>query len=193
MATVRETSAIAKKQLLQRDTLWPGASVWLWHRKDNKGFATIPKSMPLILQIMDDMSGGRPLSTTYLSLWCETWDNSMANLSKQQELAIAAGFGGQRAVYTWQGRVQLLKELRFIDVKAGKSGPLSNAIIWNPHRVIRWHYQEKTPGLTEAKYNALLERCTEIGANDMFDELPQEPTTPAVPIPPISGITETTT
>ncbi|MFG1247061.1 hypothetical protein [Xanthobacter flavus] len=185
MATVREKGAIAKKQLTQRSLLWPGVEPWLWHRTANKGFATIPKTMPLILQIMDDLSKGRPVSQTYLSLWCETWDNSMASLSKQQELAHAAGFSGQRAIYTWMGRMQLLQELRFIDIKAGKSGPMSSAIIWNPHFTIRWHHEKKTPGLVEANFNALLERALELGANDMFDAVPAAPAPPPpLPEPP---------
>lgn len=184
MATVREGNAIAKKQLAQRELLWPGAEPWLWHRKANKGFATIPKTMPIILQIMDDLSNGKPLSSTYLGLWCATWDNSMVNISKNNEMAHAAGFTGQRAAYTWAGRINLLRDLRFIDVKAGKSGPISHILIWNPHRIIRWHYGEKTPGLVEANFNALLERALDIGANDMIDEVPVILAAPAAPPPP---------
>jgi hypothetical protein len=115
----------------------PGAEPWLWHRLANKGFATIPKTMPIILQIMDDLSNGRPVSPTYLGLWCDTWDNSMVNVSKHNEMAHAAGFTGQRAAYTWAGRIKILQDLQFIDVKPGKSGPISHVLIWNPHRVIR--------------------------------------------------------
>jgi hypothetical protein len=165
-----EGRAIAKKQIAQREALWPGSEPWLWHRKNNKGFATIPKTMPIILQIMDDLSNGKPLSSTYLGLWCETWDNSMANVSKHQELAHSAGFNGQRAVYTWSARMQLLHSLRFIDIKSGKSGPISQVLIWNPHKIIRWHKSAKTPGLVEANYNALIERAAEIGAIDFLDD-----------------------
>lgn len=93
--------------------------------------------MPLILQIMDDLSNGKPVSSTYLGLWCATWDNSMVNVAKHQEMAHAAGFTGQRAVYTWAGRIKVLRDLNFIDVKAGKSGPISHVLIWNLHRTIR--------------------------------------------------------
>ncbi len=172
MTATRAVKAIVEKQLAQRELLWPGAEPSLWHRKANKGFATIPKTMPLILQIMDDLSNGKPLSSTYLGLWCETWDNSMVNVSKHQELAHAAGFTGQRAVYTWGGRIQLLHKLNFINIKPGKSGPISHVIIWNPHWIIRWHHTAKTPGLVEANFNALLDRALEIGAKDMIDEIP---------------------
>ena len=185
----KDGNTIAKKQLLQREQLWPGAEPWLWHRKANKGFATIPKTMPLLLQIMDDLSNGKPLSTTYLGLWCDTWDNSMVNVSKHQEMAHAAGFSGQRAVYTWSGRMQLLKSLNFIDIKPGRSGAISHVLIWNPHRIIRKHHDQKTPGLLEANYNALVERALDIGANDMFDQVMVAPAPPPpiglAPIPAI--------
>lgn len=183
MSPVREKNAITKKQLAQRELLWPGSEPWLWHRKANKGFATIPKTMPIILQIMDDLSNGKPVSSTYLGLWCETWDNSMVNASKHQEMAHASGFTGQRAVYTWGARMQLLQTLRFIDIKPGNSGAISHVLIWNPHRVIRWHHEQKTPGLIEANFNALLSRALDIGANDMTDEVAAAPVAAPAPAP----------
>lgn len=172
--------AIAAKQLLQREALWPGCTPWLWNRAANKGFATIPKTMPLILGIMDDLSKGKPLSSTYLALWCDTWDNSMVNLSKPQDMAHAAGFTGQRAVYTWRSRMMLLQEFKFIDIKPGKSGDLSPVIIWNPHMIIKWHHAARTLGLVEGTYNALVERALDIGAKDMVEPLPTATPTVAV-------------
>jgi hypothetical protein len=189
MAATRTAKAIVEKQLAQRELLWPGAETWVWHRKANKGFATIPKTMPLVLQIMDDLSNGKPLSSTYLGLWCETWDNSMVNVSKHQEMAHGAGFTGQRATYTWSGRVNLLHQLNFIAIKPGKSGPISHIILWNPHCIIRWHHARKTPGLVEANFNALLERALEIGAKDMIDPIPGMPTEPAAtPVAPLEAV-----
>ena len=182
--TARAGGAIAKKQLAQRELLWPGAEPWLWNRKANKGFATIPKTMPIVLQIMDDLSNGKPVSSTYLGLWCDTWDNSMVNITKAQEMAHAAGFTGQRAAYTWSGRMKLLKDLYFIDYKPGRSGAISHVLIWNPHRIIRMHHAKKTPGLIEANFNALLERAIDIGANDMMDDGPVAAPAPPVPPPP---------
>jgi hypothetical protein len=124
--------------------------------------------MPLIQRIMDEMSNRYPLSSTYLTLWCSTWDNSFVTLSKSRQMAFAAGFGGQRAVQTWGDRMKRLQDLHFIDIKPGDLGPMTFAIIWNPHMVI------KTPGLTEASYNALVAWALDIGAKDMTDALPPE-------------------
>lgn len=179
--SAREASAIGKKQLAIRDLHWPEAQQYIWDRKAHKGFTTIPKTMPLILNIMDEMTKGAPVSSTYLNLWCNTWDNAFVTPNRHGEMANASGFGGQRGEHTWRTRVKKLRDLRFIDITAGKAGPMSNAIIWNPHLVIRWHHQKKTPGLVAASYNALLENALEVGAKDMldvpipdFDELAKE-------------------
>jgi hypothetical protein len=189
MTATREASAIAKKQLAQREMYWPGADTFIWNRKAHKGFATIPKTMPLILKIMDDMSNGKPLSSTYLGLWSATWDNSFVIITKAAEMAHAAGFSGQRAEYTWATRMKLLEELRFIDIKPGKSGPITYVIIWNPHYAIRWHYEQKTRGLLEGTYNALLDRALEIGAKDMLDgPPPTPPPAAAAVVPPAASV-----
>ena len=185
MATAREASAITKKQLAMRELHWPGAEPNLWQRRVNKGFTTIPKTMPMILKIMDEMTKGAPVSTTYLTLWCNTWDNSFAVLSKPGDMANASGFGGQRGEHTWATRMRKLQELHFIDIKGGKSGPMSNAIIWNPHYVLRWHHEQKTPGLTQASYEALIEWALDIGAKDMTDPLPDLAPAPAPVAPPM--------
>lgn len=172
VTSIRTKNAIALKYLALRDQLWPGTGAYLWDRSAHKGFATIPKTMPLILQIIDQMTKNTPASSTYFSLWCSTWDNSYVTLSKTKDLAHASGFSGQRAEYVWSTRMKLLQELKFIDIKAGKSGALGHAIIWNPHLAIRWHHEQKTPGLSEASYTALLEWALEMGAKDMTAETP---------------------
>jgi hypothetical protein len=183
MATAREGREIAKKQLAMRDNLWPGVEQHLWHRLANKGFATIPKTFPIILRIMDEMTNGAPVSATYQTLWCNTWDNSYVTIGRASYLAYASGFSGQRAEHTWTTRVKKLHELRFIDIKAGRAGPLTNVIIWNPHLVLRWHHQQKTPGLLEGSYNTLLEWAYDIGAKDMTDEVETIPEPGVVPPP----------
>ena len=111
----------------------------------------------------------------------------MVNIASPQEMAHAAGFTGQRATYTWTGRMQLLEQLKFIDIKPGKYGAISHVLIWNPHLTIRDHYARKTPGLIEGNYNALLGRAVEIGANDMVHGItPPTSSAPASSSPPAS-------
>jgi hypothetical protein len=195
MVSVREGGAIAKKQLALRDHLWPGLVPFLWDRKAHKGFTTIPKTMPLILRIMDEMTKGAPVSSTYMTLWCSTWDNGFVQVIKPGEMAFASGFGGQRGEHTWAARMKKLEELQFISLKAGKAGPMTHALIHNPHLILRWHHDNKTPGLMEASFNALVALALDVGAMDLFPApAPSSPTAaeifatpltiPSAPAPP---------
>ena len=161
---VEEKQAEIRKQVFGE--IDKGAS---WHRKTAKGFTTIPRTMPLLGGIMDSLSGkGKPVSTTYLELWCRSNDDGFIALSKQAEIAFASGFSGLRGVATWKERVRKLEELRFLDTKPGVSGNLHYVQLWNPYIVIKNHRENNTIGLPEDRYNALIERMMEIGAKD-FD------------------------
>jgi hypothetical protein len=65
--------------------------------------------------------------------------------------------------------------------------PATYVIIWNPHYAIRWHYEQKTPGLIEGTYNALLDRVLEIGAKDMLDGPPVPPPVAVTAAPPTTA------
>jgi hypothetical protein len=159
---------IAQRQLELRGRLWPHhVDGHIWQRKHHNGFATIPRTMPLMLTIMDDLSDGKPVSATYNELWCRAFDECFVTLSKPREMAFHAGFTGQRGERTWRERMKILAELGFIDIKEGPSGPMSYALILNPYLVIRRHLHQKHPGIRVDKYNALMERAGEIGATDL--------------------------
>jgi hypothetical protein len=61
----------------------------------------------------------------------------------------------------------------------------------NPHYAIRWHYEQKTPGLVEGTYNALLDRALEIGAKDMLDGPPPPPPVVPAAVPPAAPVAAT--
>lgn len=130
-----------------------------------------------MLDIMNDLANGQPVSTTYLELWGRAFDECFVTLSKPREMAFHAGFSGQRGERTWRGRMKILANLGFIDLKEGPSGPMSYALILNPYLVIRRHKHQHHPGVREDKYNALVERAIEIGAADL--NMP-DPWAPAV-------------
>lgn len=164
----RRVSNITKKQLALRQTVWPDIEEkQLWLRTERDGFTTIPRTMPIIMAIMDGLSKGKPVGSTYLELWCRAYDECFVTLNNPQELAFHSGFGGQRAVTTWRDRMRILQTLGFIDVQPGPSGELSYALVLNPYRVIKGLHEKKTPGITAELYNALAARAISIGADDL--------------------------
>jgi hypothetical protein len=164
----RRITKITQKQLALRQILWPDiADKQLWLRTERDGFTTIPRTIPIIIAIMDGLSKGKPVGSTYLELWCRAYDECFVTLSNPQELAFHSGFSGQRAVTTWRERIRILQELGFIDVQPGPSGEMSYALLLNPYHVIKDLREKKTPGLTAERYNALAARAITIGADDL--------------------------
>jgi len=159
---------IAQRQLELRGRLWPDVKEdHLWLRKKRQGFTTIPRSMPLLLDIMDDLAKGQPVAMVYLELWCRAFDECFVTLSRSKEMAFHSGLSGQRGERTWRARMKILADLGFIKVQNGASGPLSYALIMNPYMVVSKLKDEKHPGLRADKFNELQARASEIGADDL--------------------------
>lgn len=174
----KRLSKIARQKLAMRSGLWPELDDdRLWQREKSDGWLSIPRAMPLLLQIMDALSKGKPVSSTYLDLWCRTYDDSFVIANKDREMAFFSGFTGERAVRTWASRMRILKDLGFIDIKDGPNGPISYILIFNPYLVVRDHY--KAGRVNEAFFNALGQRMIEIGAQDLTPPAPK-------PISPIA-------
>ncbi|SEN79812.1 hypothetical protein SAMN04488077_1318 [Roseovarius tolerans] len=171
----RITKKISKRTLALRAKLWPDLKEEdLWNRSVYDGFTTIPRTMPLIMNIIDDLADGKRTSFTYLALWGRAFDEMYVSLQNADELAFHSGFTGQRAVRTWRERMKALEQLGFVRVAPGTSGDLSHAVILNPHFAIRRLYAAKTPGLTASAFNALVERGLAISADDMEVTLPED-------------------
>jgi hypothetical protein len=167
---------IAKKIIDLRTRLWPNLEEdELWNRDVYDGFTTVPRTMPIIMNIIDQLSSGsKHTSITYFALWGQAFDEMYVSLQNADDLAFHSGFTGQRAVRTWRERIKALDDLGFILTAPGTSGQYSHALIINPHFVIRRLYAAKAPGLTAASYNALMERGIAISADDMTVVLPED-------------------
>ncbi|WP_348692755.1 hypothetical protein [Duganella fentianensis] len=165
------------KRLALRDRLWPEVEdAQLWLRKERVGFTTIPRTMNLIGRVMDQLGGkGFPLFNTYLALWCRVYDEGIVEIRSDRELAFESGFGGPRGEITWRARMRLLKEIGFIDVRAGLASEMQYVLIYNPILVIVDLY-EKDNLKEDMAFSALLARLSEVGANDLdyVDEDPSE-------------------
>jgi len=163
----RKYREMLRKQLEARAKIWPDledASLW---NIDNDGWVALPRLMPLMMSIMDDLSGkGYPVSRTYLELWSRLREEQFLTLNRPEEMAFHAGFEGQRALRTWKDRVHRLANLGFIDVKSGPVGDLSYAVFFNPYHIIKRAYLKGQ--IQERKWQALIIRANEIGSYD-FD------------------------
>jgi hypothetical protein len=164
-----KTRSILRRQLDARKKLWPTLSNDMLWSMNNEGWVALPRLMPLMLSIMDDLSGkGVPVSRTYLELWSRIRiEESFIALNRPDEMAFHAGFEGQRALRTWKDRMHRLAKLGFIGVMPGPLGELSFAVIYNPYHVIKRAYLAKQ--VHENKWQALAIRANEVSAFDLDD------------------------
>ena len=161
---------IREARLQIRNGLWPGLDEsFLWHRKKDDGYTTIPRGMSHFLNIVDHLIKGNPLSSTYLTLWYHASDEMFFQVRSSREMAFESGFIGQRAETTWKSKMKALKDLHFIDTKPGPTaGEFTYVLIYNPYAVINCLWQQDATLIREDIYNALLSRANEIGAKDFF-------------------------
>jgi hypothetical protein len=161
-----------EKALAFRAAYWPEvAEDALWHRKRCDGYTTMPRTMPILMSIIDALSKNRPAGRVYLGLWARTFDEALLVIENPASLAAESDFSGERAVSTWRQRMRTLKELGFIDAKHGSSGEFHYVLIFNPHRVV-WKLKDQ---IQEGLFRQLWERAIDIGARDMKPPPSPEP------------------
>jgi hypothetical protein len=180
------TQAAAKKTKMAdrakglRENFFPEiAQEWLWLRKRNDGYTTIPRTLAMVMAIIDSLSKNKPCGLTYFVLWCRAWDDPLLTIENPAVFAAEAGFSGERAVITWRQRMKTLKDLGFIACKEGASGEYHYVLILNPHLVI-WKERDK---IAQSLVMKLFDRGHEIGAKDLID-----PVAALTPKPPALAV-----
>ena len=157
-----------QRQLMARAKLWPEVTDEMLWQMENEGWVAVPRLMPLMMSIMDDLSGkGFPVSRTYFEMLARLMDERFLTLNRPEEMAFHAGFEGQRALRTWKDRVQRLANLGFIGLKSGPLGDLSYAVFYNPYHIIKRAHL--AGNVQERKWQALVIRANEVGAFDLDD------------------------
>jgi hypothetical protein len=159
----------------KRNLAWPGligvseTNRVLWEQSVKKGFVNIPRAMPYILNILDYLSknsGGTPVSSTYLSLWCRDFGTGFIEIKDIDELAVEAGFSGSRAVTTLSTRIKTLssednKGLGFIRTSKSGTGKYKSILLLNPFLIIRLKFNDGT--LPKELYDTIYSRCIDVG------------------------------
>lgn len=160
------SKSMGARRIQLRDTLWPLVDdKKLWLRSQRVGFTTIPRVMPLIGRILDNLSDkGFPLSGTYFVLWCWVFDEAFVEIRNPREFAFESGFSGTRGEATWRNRMRRLVDLGFIEAKPGLAGEFQYILLLNPIQIVEAAYSNREK---DVAYTALLSRLAQVGANDL--------------------------
>src|SRR5256885_16292329 len=113
--------AIRRQDL--RNNLWPGEAEKLWHRTTEDGYSTIPRTLPLVMTLIDELKGkGRDISRVYFDLWCRQMDDCFVEVTDEETFAYSSGYSTPgRNVRSWRERIEMLRELGFISIKPNGS------------------------------------------------------------------------
>ncbi|MVF14811.1 hypothetical protein FT643_21985 [Ketobacter sp. MCCC 1A13808] len=134
----------------------------LWHRKQNDGYASIPKTLPIVMQAIDAQSKGKPAGHTLFCLWARSPDHPLVTVENPATFASEAGFSGERAVDTWRRRMKKLKELNFIATREGASGDFHYVLLLNPNIALESMWESGF--VQDVLYARFQERLLDIGA-----------------------------
>ena len=162
---VARSRKIAKTYKERRKNLWPELTDSDFWSKDSKGFVCVPRSMPIIMLIMDHFSPNKPISKTYFSLWCRCFDEMVVKADNKIVLATEAGFSGERKVTTWKSRIEKLEELGFIKRQETFDGDL--IVLINPFKVILKLFETDHSNALAVLKDALETRVLEVNSKDL--------------------------
>lgn len=174
----KRLSKAQKATLAMRKQLWPTITDQdLWLRSERDGFTTIPRTMPLFMDLIADASkqvtSGKslPAGKAYLVLWCRVFDEGLVKIEIEAAAAMEAGYTGERNVTTWREHLRVLKELGFIDYAPGMAGPCQFVLLLNPYHAVKALLDKGW--VQQNAYNAIFQRAQEIRATDL-DDLAEE-------------------
>lgn len=149
----------AQKQL---ELLFPEVpSQWIWRRKTNDGYTTLPRTLPLVMQAVDDQSKGQPAGHTLFCLWARSPDHPLVSIENPATFASEAGFEGERAVDTWRRRMKRLQALQLIFPKSGPSGDFHYVLLLNPN--VGMEHMNRNKMEQSRLYARFTDRVIEVG------------------------------
>jgi hypothetical protein len=113
-ATTKSRTPAAKRKVIRERVFGDETNYKLWNRQKDNGYVHLPRVLPLVVNILDSVSKGKPLGSTYLALWFRTFDEMIVDTTDESSIAYESGFHSERRITSWQGRVALLENFGFI-------------------------------------------------------------------------------
>jgi hypothetical protein len=133
----KPASRAAEKRLKLREELWPSAEPKLWHRTKENGWSTIPRTLSLLMTLIDLLKPGMNVSRVYLELWCRQLDDSFVVIDDEEGLAYSCGYMTAHNVRRLRERLGILKQLGFIDIQPNGRREYGYVLLLHPHKVAR--------------------------------------------------------
>lgn len=107
---MKNRKALERASML--DQLLPGGDALVWPREHEGGWFKGPRSLPLILAVLNTkhFRGALDIASTYLALLAENWDEGLVEVKGESDAAMTAGFRADaRGLRTWRERIRKLE------------------------------------------------------------------------------------
>ena len=167
---VAKRMKMAERAQQQMDVHFPNyPTEWLWRRKTNDGFTTLPRTLPIVMQAVDAQSKGQPAGHTLFCLWARSPDHPLLTIENPATFASEAGFTGERAVDTWRKRMRRLRELNLIATKPGPSGEFHYVLLLSPNAAMEWCRANQL--VQDGVYARFVDRLIDVGGFNEIESL----------------------
>jgi len=131
------TAALKREAL--REQVWPGSSTEVWNRKTEKGFTTIPRTLGLIMTLIEELverKKGHDVSRVYFELWCRSFDEGF--IDNLDEEASASPLGSPLSVVSILARThRYTRRAWFRSNRTEGNKAQGYVLLEDPHKVIK--------------------------------------------------------
>jgi hypothetical protein len=157
--TKKKSKATERREQLRKE-YWPKAVPWTG---EGDGWFKAPRTLPLLFLLLRTkrLSGREDPSRVYLALLARHMDSGVVEVTNEADLAYESGYGGQRAVHTWQERMQLLSKLGLIKIRPSGNQKYRYVLLVHPGVVID-QLRNQGDTISEAWLTAYVARRQEI-------------------------------
>lgn len=163
-------AGMAERAAALMELHFPGfPEAWLWRRGATKGFTTIPRTLPIVMEAIDNLSKGQPAGHTLFCLWARAPDGPLVVVENPATFAAEAGFSGARAVDTWRRRMKWLRDNAFLLTKKGPSGDFHYVLLLNPNVAVERLRVNKQ--VQDELYGRFQDRVAEVGASGELEAI----------------------
>lgn len=162
IAAAKPISAAKRRRAKLRKELWPDVTdEMIWNRAIFKGFTTVPRTMPIIMSIIDTLSKTSS-GNVYFSIWCKAFDDFIVEVRDEYDMAFSCGYIGHRAIRSFRERVDVLEKNGFVKTSRSPVGSYRYIVVLDPHKTISKLYGHSA--VKKEYYDALQQTLITIGA-----------------------------
>jgi len=140
----------------------------LWTGKDERGYFSAPRTLPLIVRLISGLSKKTIDPTTvYLDLLSRHMGGGIVEMGAEEDHAYSSGYGGNRAPRTWRDRMKELERLGFIEVK--KRGPRPYGYVLLIHPALAVKRLRDKGAVSDEWWEVYISRQMEVGETKATD------------------------